>query len=203
MPVKKRKTVAKKPSELEKRQAEISRLRGQIRKRTKELKAQIQEKEALLSEKDKELASLENLMGAKVKGLESSLVEKEEQLRQKEEETLALRQFEQKNRDLEAKVKQLETELGRRPPMATEVDENLIGRITHYYSHLSVGIVELTGGELRVGDVIHIKGKHTDLIQTVDSMQIEHQNVSQAENGKVVGVKLKVKVEKHDQVFRV
>ncbi len=79
----------------------------------------------------------------------------------------------------------------------------LIVRITHYYSHLSICIIELTGGALRVGNVIHIKGKHTDVTQTVDSMQIEHLNVSQAEKGKVAGVKVKEKVRENDQVFRV
>jgi len=74
--------------------------------------------------------------------------------------------------------------------MATKADEQLIGRITHYYSHLSVGIIELTGGGLTVGDVIHIKGAHTDFTQTVDSMQLEHQNVTRAEKGKSVGVKV-------------
>ncbi|MGH7775223.1 MAG: hypothetical protein ACREQA_23600 [Candidatus Binatia bacterium] len=87
--------------------------------------------------------------------------------------------------------------------MAPEAAEKLIGRVTHYYSHLSVGIMELTGGELKVGDTIHIKGKHTDFIQTVDSIQIEHQSVTQAEMGKVVGIKVKEKVREHDQIFRV
>jgi putative protease len=87
--------------------------------------------------------------------------------------------------------------------MATKADEQLIGRITHYYSHLSVGIIELTGGGLTVGDVIHIKGAHTDFTQTVDSMQLEHQNVTRAEKGKSVGVKVEEKVREHDQVFRV
>lgn len=87
--------------------------------------------------------------------------------------------------------------------MAPDAAETLVGRITHYYSHLSVGIIELTEGELRVGDTIHIKGKHTDFTQTVDSMQVEHQSVTQAPKGKVVGVKVKEKVREHDQVFRV
>jgi len=87
--------------------------------------------------------------------------------------------------------------------MATKADEQLIGRITHYYSHLSVGIIELTGDGLTVGDVIHIKGAHTDFTQTVDSMQLEHQNVTRAEKGKSVGVKVEEKVREHDQVFRV
>ena len=87
--------------------------------------------------------------------------------------------------------------------MAAKSQETLIGRITHYYSHLSVGIIELTAGELKVGDTIHIKGKHTDFTQSVDSIQIEHQNVPHAEKGKVVGIKVKEKVREHDQVFRV
>ncbi len=85
--------------------------------------------------------------------------------------------------------------------MATEAEEKLIGRVTHYFSHLSVCSIELTDGELKVGDTIHIGGKNTDFTQTVDSMQIEHQNIKQAEKGKVVGVKVKEKVRKHDQVF--
>jgi putative protease len=87
--------------------------------------------------------------------------------------------------------------------MAAKSEEKLLGRITHYYSHLSVGIIELTAGELKVGDTIHIKGNHTDFNQTVDSIQIEHQNVTRAEKGKVVGIKVKEKVREHDQVFGV
>jgi translation elongation factor EF-1alpha len=87
--------------------------------------------------------------------------------------------------------------------MAAKSEEKLIGRITHYYSHLSVGIIELTDGELKVGDTIHIKGAYTDFTETVDSIQIEHQNVARAEKGKVVGIKVKDKVREHDQVYRV
>lgn len=85
--------------------------------------------------------------------------------------------------------------------MAAKREEKLVGQITHYFSHLSVGIIDLTGGELKVGDTIHIKGKHTDFSQTVDSMQIEHQSASHAEKGKSVGIKVKEKVREHDQVF--
>ncbi len=87
--------------------------------------------------------------------------------------------------------------------MAPETAERLIGRISHYYSHLSVGIIELTEGELKVGDTIRIKGKHTDFTQTVDSMQVEHQGVTQAPKGKAVGIKVKEKVREHDMVYRV
>ena len=87
--------------------------------------------------------------------------------------------------------------------MAAKSEETLIGRITHYYSHLSVGIIELGGGELKVGDTVHIKGAHTDFTQTVDSIQVDHQSVPSAEKGKSAGIKVKEKVREHDQVFKV
>ena len=87
--------------------------------------------------------------------------------------------------------------------MTPDAAENPIGRITHYYSHLGVGIVDLTDGELKVGDTIHIKGRHTDFTQPVDSIQIEHQSVAHAPKGKSVGIRVKDKVREHDQVFRV
>jgi len=61
--------------------------------------------------------------------------------------------------------------------------------------------IELTDGELKVGGTIHIGGKSTDFTQTVGSMQIEYQNINRAERRKVVAVKVKKKVRKHDQVF--
>ncbi len=87
--------------------------------------------------------------------------------------------------------------------MAAGAEEKLIGRITHYYSHLSVGIIELTEGELKVGDVIHVRGTHTDFTQTVESIQVVHQSVSHAEKRRSAGIKVKDKVREHDQVFRV
>jgi putative protease len=86
--------------------------------------------------------------------------------------------------------------------MAAKAEERLIGRITHYYSHLSVGIIELSDSDLNLGDVIRVKGTHTDFKQTVDSIQLQHQNVSHAAKGESVGVKVKEKVRENDQVFR-
>ncbi len=159
-----------------------------IRKRKTVQRKQLK-KPSELEKRKAEISKLRGQMRTWTKELKRQIEEKEALLLEKDKELASMRDL------MEKKVKGLESSLVQK--------EELIGRITHYYSHLSVCIIELTGGELRVGDVIHIKGEHTDLIQTVDSMQIEHQNVSQAENGKVVGVKVKVKVREHDQVFRV
>jgi hypothetical protein len=51
-----------------------------------------------------------------------------------------------------------------------------------------------------LGDVIHVQGKQTNLVQPVDSLQIDHQNISHADKGRRVGIKVKDKVRNRDQV---
>ncbi len=43
--------------------------------------------------------------------------------------------------------------------------EQEVGRITHYFSKINVGVLELSKGELHVGDTIHIKGHTSDFYQ--------------------------------------
>jgi len=81
--------------------------------------------------------------------------------------------------------------------------EEEIGRITHYFSRIGVGVLEITAGELRVGETIHIKGHTTDFYQKVESMQVEHQPVSVARKGDSVGLKVIEPVREHDKVFKV
>jgi len=80
--------------------------------------------------------------------------------------------------------------------------EEPIGTIVHFFSKISVGIIELSA-PLRVGDTIHIKGHTTDFTQTVGSMQIEHQNVEEAKAGDAVGIKVDDHVREGDVVYRV
>lgn len=79
-------------------------------------------------------------------------------------------------------------------------DEKLVGKITHYYNNIGVGIIELNGS-LKAGDAVHIKGKDRDFEQTVDSMQIEHKEVNSAGKGDVIGIKIKEKVKEGDEVY--
>lgn len=82
------------------------------------------------------------------------------------------------------------------------MQEREIGVISHYYNHLSVGIIELTS-PLRTGDTVHIKGAHDDFTQTVDSIEINHQKVKSAAEGNSVGITVSEKVHPHDKVFLV
>lgn len=81
-------------------------------------------------------------------------------------------------------------------------EEILIGEITHYYGHIGVGIVKLSG-KLAVGDKIHIKGHSEDFEQVVESMQIEHKQVESAKKGDLVGLKVTQKVHEGDKVYKI
>jgi hypothetical protein len=76
-----------------------------------------------------------------------------------------------------------------------------IGTVTHYFSHLSVAALSLRA-PLAVGDRIHIRGHTTDLVQTVESMEIEHRRVERANPGDDVAIKVADHVREHDRVFR-
>jgi GTPase len=82
-------------------------------------------------------------------------------------------------------------------------EENIveIGRITHFFTKISVAVIELTA-PLAVGDTILIKGPTTDFEQNVDSMQIEHSNVQRAEAGQSIGLRVAQRVRENDMVYK-
>jgi putative protease len=77
-----------------------------------------------------------------------------------------------------------------------------VGKITHFFTKISVAIVELSDS-LAVGDQILIKGPTTSVEQKVDSMQIEHESVEKAKRGQSIGLKVNDHVREHDMVYRV
>lgn len=76
-----------------------------------------------------------------------------------------------------------------------------VGHITHFFSKISVAVLELTA-PLSVGDRILVKGPTTDFEQVVDSMQVEHKNIQRAEAGQSVGLKLAQQTKERDVVYR-
>jgi len=73
------------------------------------------------------------------------------------------------------------------------MSEEIIGEVSDFFAHPVVAGIELTAG-LRVGDKIHIKGHTTDLEMTVDSMQINNEQVAEAQPGDSIGVKVSERV---------
>ncbi len=77
----------------------------------------------------------------------------------------------------------------------------LVGTVAHYYSKISVAIVDLRAS-LALGDRISIEGATTDLQQTVDSMQIEHKAVEKAGKGDSIGLKVGGRCRTGDKVYK-
>ncbi|MDP8233839.1 MAG: hypothetical protein P9M06_03435 [Candidatus Saelkia tenebricola] len=80
--------------------------------------------------------------------------------------------------------------------------EKEIGRVTHCFGKISVGIIKLKAS-LHLGDRIHIKGVHDDFTQAVKSMQINYVNVSVASKGSEIGIKVKQRVHENDKVYKI
>jgi len=79
--------------------------------------------------------------------------------------------------------------------------QDAIGRVTHYFGHLSVAAVSLKE-PLAVGEKIHVRGHTTDVVQEVGSMEVEHAAVDQAGPGDDVAVRVDEHVRDHDLIFR-
>ena len=77
-----------------------------------------------------------------------------------------------------------------------------VGKVAHFFSKISVAVIDLSG-PVSVGDKIHIMGPTTDFEQTIESMQIEHQNVKMATAGQSIGMKVKEYVREKDIVYKV
>ena len=82
-------------------------------------------------------------------------------------------------------------------------NEEALGTVTHYYSHLGVVVIQLNKGTLKTGDMIRVKGHSTDFTQKVESMEYEHQHVDQAGAGQSVGLKVVDHAREHDIVYLV
>ena len=80
--------------------------------------------------------------------------------------------------------------------------EERVGTVTHYYGHLSVAVVRMESGSLRLGDMIHVVGRTSDFRQRVESMQVEHQPVSEVGAGREFGLKVTDHAREHDMVYK-
>lgn len=80
--------------------------------------------------------------------------------------------------------------------------EHAVGKVTHWFGHLGVAAVTLSDA-LRVGDRIHVKGHTTDFTTTVDRMQVDHKDVTEAKPGDDVAVHFGQKAREHDVLLNV
>lgn len=78
-----------------------------------------------------------------------------------------------------------------------------IGKITHYYDKIGVAVVDVTNKGLAVGDTIKISGHDNEFNQTVQSLQIEHVQVSSIPKGGSGALKTDKPVKDGDMIYLV
>ncbi|KKU81178.1 MAG: Translation elongation factor-like protein [Candidatus Gottesmanbacteria bacterium GW2011_GWA1_47_8] len=78
-----------------------------------------------------------------------------------------------------------------------------IGKITHFYDKIGVAVVEVTNQSLRVGNKIKISGHDNEFNQIIESLQVEHAQVSEVKPGESCGVKVNESVKAGDVLFLV
>ena len=84
--------------------------------------------------------------------------------------------------------------------MSEELQE--VGRVSHFFRKISVAVIELKD-TVSVGDRVLIKGPTTNLEETVESMEIEHEKVQRAEAGQSIGLKVSDRVRENDTVYKI
>ena len=89
------------------------------------------------------------------------------------------------------------------PPARPVPQGKRIGVVTHYFGHLSVAILRLESGTLRVGDMIHIRGHTTDFKQKVESLQVDHAPATEVGPKDDFGLKVVEHAREHDVVYKV
>ncbi len=82
--------------------------------------------------------------------------------------------------------------------------KTLVGEVAHYFGKINVAALKLSG-DLKVGDKISIEHKDGSVVleQTVDSMQIEHNEVESAKAGDDVAIKTADKVHSGNLVYKI
>jgi len=77
-----------------------------------------------------------------------------------------------------------------------------VGEVFHFYGNIGVAAIRLTDDGIAIGDTVQIQGPSTNLEQTVETLQIEHADVSRAGPGQEVGMKVRDRVREKDFVYK-
>ena len=81
--------------------------------------------------------------------------------------------------------------------------EEQVGVIVKFFVKPSVAAIQVTGGGIKIGDVLKYSGHTTDFTEEVTSMQVDNASVEEVETGAMVGIQVKERVRENDKVYKV
>lgn len=80
--------------------------------------------------------------------------------------------------------------------------EKEIGKVVHFFNKSMVAVIGLTD-DLAAGDTIKFVHDKDELVQKVESMQVEHKPIKSGKAGEEVAIKVDKEVHKHAKIFKV
>jgi len=81
--------------------------------------------------------------------------------------------------------------------------EEKVGEVVKFFAKPSVAAVKITQGQLEVGDKVKFIGHTTDILDTIESIEVNNNKVEKAEEGDFIGIKVSGRVRPGDEVFKV
>ncbi len=87
--------------------------------------------------------------------------------------------------------------------LGLRMDEQLIGRVTHYFPQIEVAAIAVEHGELRMDDTIRVIGHTSNFTQKIHSMEMDYAPVTVAGPGDLVAVQVAERARVNDQIYRI
>ncbi|MFH1488983.1 MAG: translation elongation factor-like protein [Pseudomonadota bacterium] len=81
--------------------------------------------------------------------------------------------------------------------------EEQVGVVVKFFAKPGVAAIEVTGGGLKLGDVLRYSGHTTDFTEEVTRIEIDNKAVEEAKAGDLVGIKVRDRVRENDKIYRV
>lgn len=79
--------------------------------------------------------------------------------------------------------------------------EKQIGVVSNYFKHVKAAAIKLSA-PLKVGDKIKISGGEKEIEMTVESMQVNREDIEKAKKGDEIGLLVKEDVHKGYKVYK-
>ena len=78
----------------------------------------------------------------------------------------------------------------------------ILGKVTHYYDKISVAVIKLTK-PVKAGDSVKFVHGDKEFEQTIESMQLEHEQIKAGKKGQEVAIKVNQEVKAGTEVLSI
>lgn len=79
-------------------------------------------------------------------------------------------------------------------------DKNLVGKVIHFYDKIGVAVVKLDK-PLKVGSKVKFVHGENSFEQSIDSIQLDHNQISQGKKGQEIAIKVDKEAKSGTQVY--